>query len=274
MFKIEVIPDSKGRFNLCEFCPELKDINCNATVDWNGEATYNYSKLGHIKYKFKSTDKVYINFETLECDKLSFKHNIRLVSVNGELPRLSPGELNSMFEGCINLVEAKGMLFINNREQTESKRVFKGCSVLSEPNFEAITDLWNSKDFTEFYYGCRGIDDLHYPLFSKSQCSSVEIVDGMFAETPYLKEVRGTLLDGLWNLKSAKRMFYRSGIRKMDNIFKEELHKDSYIHIDELAAECKNLKYVNPNYFAYIPFPVDIKIKKTVFRNTLAKVNI
>lgn len=273
MLRIEVVPDSKGRFNLCEFCPELKDVNCNATIDWNGEATYSYTKLGHIKYKFKSTEKVYINFINLECDKLSFKNNTRLISISGELPRLSAGYLNSLFEGCINLLTATGMLFVNNRDQLESKAVFKNCFVLS-PDFEVITDLWSSKDFTEFYYGCRAIDDLHYPLFSKKQCSSIEILDGMFAETPYLKEVRGTLLDNLWNLKSVKRMFYRSGIRRMDNLFKEELHKNSKIELEELAAECKNLKYVNPNYFAYLPFSVDIETKKSMFRNVPAKINM
>ena len=273
MFRLEVIPDKNGRFNLCEFCPELKNVNCNATVNWNGEATYSYDKLGHIKYKFKNIpDSVYIEFIELECDRLSFKDNIRIISIDGELPRLEQGELNNMFENCNRLQRATGMLFVNNRHQFESKCVFKNCSIL-DPDFEVIVDLWESKDFTEFYSGCRAIDNLPYPLFSRKQCN-IEILDGMFSELPYLREVRGKLLENQCNMKSAKRMFYRSGIRKMDNIFNDENYADKYIELDYLCAECKNLKHINPNFFAFIPFVVPPEVRVTMFKNVPARINL
>lgn len=272
MLRLEVIPDSKGRFNLCEFCPELKDVNCNTTINWNGEATYSYTKLGHIKYKFKTNEKVYIEFINLECDRLSFKNNIRLVSVSGELPRLNYGELNSMFEGCINLLTADGRLFKNNNHQTESIRVFKNCSIL-DPDITVVQDLHSSKNFTEFYYGCRSIDDLPYPLFSDKQ-RDIEIIDGMFAELPYLREVRGRLLDGVTGIKSAKRMFYRTGITRLDNLFTSEEYIGKYVELDEFCADCKNLRHVNPNFFAYSSFPIPVDVKKSMFRNVPAKINI
>lgn len=269
MLRLEIIPDNRGRFNLCEFAPELKEVPCEATVVWNGKDEYSYTKLGHIKYKFGTKEKVTVHFKNLECDNLSFRNNTRIISMDGELPRLGPGKLNYLCEGCTNLVSVTGMFFSNNRDQLEAIGVFKNCPSLI-PDFSIIVDLWNCRDFTQFYYGCRSIYKLHYPLFSKTN-RYVEVLDEMFAETPYLQEVRGDLIDTLWNLKSVKRMFYKSGINRTEVIFKE-LHT-SVTCMEELYAECYNLTNVNPNYFAYLPFRVPLETKKSMFYHTPAKIN-
>lgn len=270
MLRITVIPDERGRFNLCEFSPELKNVNCKVNVNWNGEATYSYNKLGNIKYKFGKREPVYIELDYLECEKLSFKNNIRIISIEGELPRLSSGGLNYLCDGCTNLKSVTGQLFINNTDQLEAIGTFRNCVSLI-PDFSVLLDLWYVKNLTDFYRGCRCIYELHYPLFSKAQMN-IEILDGMFAETAYLQEVRGTLIEHQFNIKSTKEMFFRSGIHRTDVIF--SANHTNIKCIDDMYAECYNLKHVNPNYFAYLPFAVPVEVKKNMFRKVPAQINI
>lgn len=275
MLKLVVqLDNDSARFDLCKTVPELRYVKCNTRINWNNEATYdNYQELGNIKFKFKkkTPDRKYtITFEELECNELSFKDNTSLVSISGTLPRLAQGSLDGIFENCTALCDVGLELLNNNSHQLSAKRMFKNC-IIYQVNYRVLSPLTECKDLTECYRGCRAIRDT--PSKTSSLPSSVEVIDRMFMETPYLCDARDDMLVNNPNIISAKYLFKDSGIRSTGSILNFQYHH-KLLYIDGLYDNCVNLIKVDPNYFAYLPMHVTPEIKRGAFLNVPAKINI
>ena len=117
-----------------------------------------------------------------------------------------PQDASSMFEGCSNLTNIRGLADFDWSTCHNASKMFSGCTNLSNLSFIRNVDVSNITDMSEMFKESNNLRSINY--LASWDVSKVENFSRMFFDCPNLYDVSG--ING-WNIKSDANFYQMFG---------------------------------------------------------------
>lgn len=242
----------------CYHINDDREFKYPLRIDWGDGIITLVTNTSQIKHKFKKEEEQVIIFYMNDNDIFKFTDDIKLKTIEGQLPYSGDVDLTRYFRGCENLEHVDDDFFINNVHHTNISFMCEDCYRLKSIKF--ILQLKNVEVANYLFRGCLSIID--YDILSEWG-EHIKEFDGALSNNIYMVEPSEDILHSMVNLVSAKYLFY--GNENITSLYRAFFMDNIKLkHIDYAFVGCRIKNNIDPNWLYYLPNSIETD-RKLIF---------